>query len=109
MYKGVCQTDWKDAKNICSSLGGRLPNIDELRAEVRKCGGIIDSYKKNRANKSYQACYKNNGFNNNDWYWSSTTYKGNSGNAWIVYFDLGSVGNYYKSFNIFVRCVRAGE
>jgi len=119
MYKGVCQAKWKDAKKICSSLGGRLSNIDELTAEVEKCGGEIANYgdskwksiaSKNYTNKSYQACYKNNGFSSLlDYYWSSTTYKGDSYNAWIVYFNYGYVRNSYKDSNNFVRCVRAGE
>ncbi len=111
MYKGVCKTKWKEAKNICSSLGGRLPSRDELKEEIRKCGGIIDSYKKNRANKSYQACYKNNGFNNNDWYWSSSAYVDNRGDEGVVDFNDDNYDYAYSSelFDGLVRCVRDGQ
>jgi len=43
------------------------------------------------------------------WYWSSTTDAGNVGNAWQVNFNPGSVFNYNKSYNDYVRCVRGGQ
>jgi len=44
-----------------------------------------------------------------DYYWSSTTYAYSSGNAWVVFFNLGDQGNSYKYGSFYVRCVRAGQ
>ena len=35
--KGVCKAKWEDAKNICAADVARLPTIDELSQEVKKC------------------------------------------------------------------------
>ncbi|WP_428562368.1 MAG: DUF1566 domain-containing protein [Solidesulfovibrio sp. DCME] len=44
-----------------------------------------------------------------NWYWSSTTYAGNSANAWGVSFDFGGAGNdKTKGYTGHVRCVRGG-
>ncbi len=109
MDERVCSTNWKNAKKICSALGGRLPSRDELMAEVIKCGGEWKNWEKNKKNTSYQACCKNNGFFSSSFYWSSTTYASGTSNAWIVYSGNGYDGNYDESYSHFVRCVRAGQ
>ncbi len=43
------------------------------------------------------------------WFWSSTTYKKDSSQAWIVLFDSGYDGYSNKSDKYFVRCVRGGQ
>ncbi len=109
MHKGVCRADWKNAKKICSALGGRLPSIDELRVEVIKCGGERYSWEKNKKNTSYQACYKNNGFSSSSLYWSSTATASYTSDVWVVNFYNGYDYYYDKSNSNFVSCVRAGQ
>ena len=119
MKEGVCDATWKNAKKICNISGGVLPTIDELKNVVKDCGGINTTlgdtdYKrlrdKNKANKSYQKCYKLKAFKSNyNWYWSSTTYPNDSSNAWVVIFYSGNDLNYDKGNDNLVRCVRDGQ
>ena len=46
---------------------------------------------------------------NTDWYWSSSTYAGNTYYAWYVTFDDGIVYGYSKTDTGYVRCVRGEE
>ncbi len=97
---------WENANNItCQSLntstfGGytdwRLPTIEELYTIT---------------NKGTHSPAKFSTFNNfaSGFYWSSTTYAGNSGNAWYVDFDSGSDDADDKTNSGYVRCVRAGQ
>jgi hypothetical protein len=39
-------------------------------------------------------------------YWSSTTFRDETNNAWIVMFDGAYVLSYYKSNSYYIRCVR---
>jgi len=113
MSDGVCKAKWSDAERICRA-SGRLPTINELEKVVTNCGGVSTKNKrnrselwdKNRANQSYQKCYKSKGFSSS-YYWSSSTYDSNS--AWIVGFYDGYLLDNYKYYYSFVRCVRAGE
>jgi hypothetical protein len=43
----------------------------------------------------------------NDGYWSSTTRKGDTANAWCVYFNGGIVGSYGRGSGYYVRPVRS--
>ena len=38
------------------------------------------------------------------WYWSGS--EAGASNAWSVSFSNGNVGNYYKNYAYYVRCVR---
>jgi len=113
IYKGVCQANWKNAKKICSTSGGRLPTRSELRKVVVDCGGLFTTYgdkdwdsltDKNIANKSYQSCYKQKGFRDNDWYWTSE--EKDSSQAWNVYFDGGGDNWGNKSDTYSALCVQ---
>jgi len=41
-------------------------------------------------------------------YWSSTTYSGGPYSAWGVFFSVGNVGGFFKTFLYYVRAVRGG-
>jgi hypothetical protein len=93
----------------------QLPSRADLKKVVVDYGGLFTTYgdknwdsltDKNSANKSYQACYKEKGFSDADWYWTRETYEKDSSSAWIVYFDLG-YDNWSKHSNTFYAvCVR---
>ncbi len=93
---------WSDASTYCDNMvvGGyedwRIPRVDELTtiADYSRYSPAIDP-----AFQSKPSYY---------WYWSSSTYAGNTGSAWGVYFDNGSTNEYNKSSTHYVRCVRGG-
>jgi len=92
---------WFNAQNYCQDLGldggrWRLPSRTELV-------GLSD-YGRNKL--AINPIFSNVGSYG---YWSSTTYAGDSSNAWNVYFN--SNGQYYngKGYRIYVRCVRVGQ
>ncbi len=94
---------WTEAIEYCESLplGGysdwRLPNLNELTS-------IVDD---SRIVPSINTAVFQNVASN--YYWSSTTYAGNTSGAWYVYFNNGRQGGYYKDGSNYVRCVRAGQ
>ena len=117
------EMNWDDAMEYAKNLrlGGyddwRLPTREELAEVVRFCGGISvtlvddnwgDTWDKNKANENYQANYKAKGFASS-FYWSSTSSASSTSYAWSVYFHNGSQGYYSKSYDYYVRCVRAGQ
>jgi len=103
---GVCEAPWEEAKAICSASGGSLPSIEELKDVVTGCGGTIDDYDNNKANTSYQSCYKSQGFSSSFYYWSATTYASYTSYAWYVGFGYGFDLWYDKSNSYYARCVR---
>jgi len=114
LHKGICNTNWQRAKNICGASGGRLPSVQELIKVVTDCGGnkanlLISAQIENREDLNYQACYQRKGFIASDNYWSSSTDATNSNYAWLVAFDMGA--RYYNSKSDYgcVRCVKNGQ
>jgi hypothetical protein len=107
--KGIGEENWEDAKSICQSIGGRLPTKNELEKVITDCGGVLKEYDYNRANSSYQSCYKRKGFSSEKYYWSSTSISGSTGYAWVVGFYVGLVYHYNKDYYGYLRCVRAGQ
>ena len=113
---GVCESNWENAKKICSASGGSLPSKEVLGKVVTDCGGILNNElfgvakesKKNRSNSNYQSCYKAKGFIDS-YYWSSTTLQSLHYGAWVVLFGYGGTGGNYKYNSNYVRCVRAGQ
>jgi len=108
---------WKKAKQICRDNGGRLLTIEELKEVMTDCGGINTTFDdkdwdnvtdKNKANKSYQSCYKDKGFRYS-LYWSSTSYVGIEDTVWFVNFYFGDVLGGVKTSRSYVRCVRDGQ
>jgi len=93
---------WSNAISYCEGLtlgsrsDWRLPNINELRSIVdyAKSGNTIDS-------TAFPSTVSN-------YYWSSSTYAGDTSNAWQVDFTYGEVftNRYGKdSLTTYVRCV----
>lgn len=89
---------WEDAKEYCEKVklpgkGWRLPTVKELISIVDydKHGPCIDP-----VFIDTQTAY----------YWSSTPFAGDSGNAWIVNFSYGNVYWYHFDYEYYVRPVR---
>ena len=90
---------WEEAKRYCSQLGvasggWRLPTKDELLtiADMTRSGPSIDV-------EAFPGTPS-------EYFWSSSPYEGQSGNAWDVYFLSGY--SYFSSVTAAyrVRCVR---
>jgi hypothetical protein len=96
--KNYMYMDFNAAENYCKDfkLGGfedwRLPTREELES-------ILDLEK---AYPAINPIFTEEG----NWYWSSTTYAGNSDDAWLVDFGDGYVGWYGKDSSNYVRPVR---
>lgn len=83
------EMSWEEARVYAESIGGRLPTVNEL----------INIYDYTEGKP------KIDGFSSR-LFWSSTTYTGNTSDAWNVFFNYGSV-NIYKKTNAYrVRCVK---
>jgi len=94
--------NWKDSLAYCEalSLAGyndwHLPNKEQLYsiANYEKYAPAIDTGYFSDTVSSY--------------YWSSSTYIKNIGNAWCVDFNYGSDYTSTKSSAYYVRCIRGG-
>ncbi len=106
MYNGVCLANWSVATKICSVAGGRLATRYELKNSIIQCGGMIDEYNQNIKSESYQQCCKKDGFSPMYDYWSSTSCRTNSEDAWVAYIGSGDVYNYNKDGKSYVRCIK---
>jgi len=93
---------WEEAIAHCegfflAGLGDwRLPNIKELES-------LTDD---SRYNPAIDPVFANTIASD---YWSSTTDALYTGSAWTVGFLDGYVGAYYKTGNLYARCVRGGQ
>ncbi len=124
-HDGICWSDkaadlmnWDDAKTYCKNLGGHLPTIDELRTLIINCPGTETGGACKVSDPAHLAfsesddCYcdgsaeSHSVFGDTGWTWSSSVQSDSTDGAWLVLFSSGSVGTYYKSSNIYVRCVR---
>ena len=100
------QKTWQEAIDYCEALtldthdDWRLPNINELKT-------LIDRTKREPAIK--ENVFEYIGTNNYYIYWSSSSFVGHEGGAWVVHFNYGDVDGYSKDGNYFVRCVRDGQ
>jgi hypothetical protein len=105
LENGICKADWQSAKDICRTLGFRLPTIDELRMAITDCGGV-DGSSHNKSYIYYQECYQRRGFSGKGAYWSSTETNSESSVAWSVNFKNGYGAWYSKSGEGYALCVR---
>ncbi|CAA6815868.1 MAG: Unknown protein [uncultured Sulfurovum sp.] len=98
----IKETTWENAIDYCETLtldtknDWRLPNLNELTS-------LVDDTKHN---PSLNSLFENTNSNN---YWSSTSPSDTNEDAWIVNFYYGFQDGNDKSFNSYVRCVRAGQ
>jgi hypothetical protein len=62
IYKNnLCYANFKEAQNICSSMGGKVPSYEDLSKEISLCGGNIEEGDIKNA-KFYHSCYRKKGF-----------------------------------------------
>lgn len=98
---GTDTSDFINALNS-ASFGGysdwRLPTVKELTTLVHR-GRSVDPW--------IDTVYFPNTINS--WYWSSSSYAGNSYYAWYVTFNDGNMNWYPKSNSLYVRAVRSGQ
>jgi len=88
--------DWAEGLTFATYSDWRLPNVKELQS-------IVDY---GRVSPAIDPVFTNT---QSDLYWSSTTYAGGSGYAWVVDFLDGYVGLDGKDSAYYVRAVRAGQ
>ncbi|HSW60686.1 MAG TPA: DUF1566 domain-containing protein [bacterium] len=112
---------WDEAITYCENLGGRLPTISELRTLIQNCQGtetggecgVTDSCLSSEDcwnDPCYGCEYDESGkysvFGDTYWFWSSSERSDDAGRAWHVHFSNGNVGNDYKNYVSYVRCLR---
>ena len=97
--------NWQGALSYCEDLvlptGGyddwRLPDRNELQS-------LVDYSRYNPClDKTFFPGVLSSG------YWSSTTYAGSTGCAWLVSFYYGYVNDVSKAYSCYVRAVRSGQ
>lgn len=96
---GVCEADWLKARRICRLGGGRLPNIDELKAEITSCGGKVGDWEDNIRNQSFVSCIKEKNFHNFKNYWSLSLEKKEKDRVYMMNVAM-SAGDIRKSYPI---------
>ena len=115
------QLTWAAAGTHCSSIGGRLPTINELRTLIRNCSGTVTggSCQVTDGCTNAATCYnesacgscpsKSDGsysaLGDTCWLWSSTTVYLAS-YVWGVYFTTGNIGSSPKTNSNWTRCVK---
>jgi hypothetical protein len=88
-----------NAMALCGYTDWRLPTVDELQT-------IVD-YSKPYPGPTINTTWFPN--TPGSVYWASSPYVGNSGYAWVVYFNSGGVYSYLRYGVLHVRLVRASQ
>jgi len=70
MPKDIDRVEINEAKMICQSLNGRVPNSDDFEKLITDCGGLMGDFN-NKNNQNYQSCYQRRGFDSKKLYWMS--------------------------------------
>jgi len=87
----------------------RVPNLDELES-LRSLGAVSPATFSEFNTGCVPACTVTTcSCTQSDSYWSSSTYQSAPTYAWYVYFNDGLTYNFYKTFSLYVRGVRAGS
>lgn len=86
--------NFKRAEEYCTSLGGRLPTVDELFSLVDR--NVFNPATDKKVFKDVRS----------EWYWTSDKYVGTSSARWVVIFIFGNVVWYYEDSNCCARPVR---
>ncbi len=97
--------NWSEAVTYCTELNNtagsdwRLPNQNELRS-------VVD--RNSTTSPTINIAFKYVKYDSATYYWSSSTYKADTTNAWVVTFRDGIDDWFDKSDinNMFFRCVR---
>ena len=108
---------WENAQTYCEDQIGssgtyaghsdwRLPNVYELLSICLLEREAISGVKASLDPYINQTVFPNTV---SSYYWSSTTYPGDTGRALSVNFNLGTVYYVLKTTNYYVRCVRGGQ
>ena len=114
---------WEEAIAYCSDMGGRLPNINELRTLIINCPGTQTGGTCKASDPdclSFDECWSEEschcdgsaesysalGDDKNTRLWSASELSDSSEHSWNVYFDNGDVDDIHKTSNTFLRCVR---
>ncbi len=129
-HKGLCwsdrltSTNWANAISYCEDMGGRLPNIQELRMLIQNCPQTeypqpdgqdpwceIEDPDKLASGDWTDACNPEcsgdlNVFGNTGYFRSSSSHVDNTDNAWGVSFGYGNVSNRNKATLYYAMCVR---
>jgi len=84
---------------LCGFSDWRLPNVNELESLVNSEVANSATFLNTQGFSGVQA----------DYYWSSSSYVGNAGDAWIVNVGAGVVGAVGKSGSFYVWPTRAGQ
>ena len=113
---------WDDAITYCENLGGRLPNITELRTIIINCPGTMtggacainepDHLGDSDHSEADCCCdgsaesYSALGDSKGTYFWSSSEQSVNAEYAWHVNFAYGSVYSNFKYNLYYVRCLK---
>ena len=110
------KVDWEEAKKFIAKINTekyagyndwRLPSQKELKSLAISGKVIQKFYKEEKINLAFNRA----GFRNaqSSYYWSSSTFAGDTDFAWVVSMDVGLVHSGYKSHNYYVWPVRSGR
>jgi hypothetical protein len=122
--KSSSTMEWQDAMDYCEGMGGKLPNIQELRTLIQNCPEIeypqpdsqdswceIEDPDKLASGDGTDDCSPGcsgdlNIFGDTGWFWSSSVRSDDTDHAWVVDFTLGKVNDSLWYYVNYVRCVK---